>query len=138
MDPLWLNGLRTQHSVSEDVDLIPDLVQQVKNPALPKAAARIADESRIRCCPGCGLQHFHLTVRPVWPSPSCSSLTPVASPWRLSCQSHKASMSQFQEQPSSKFLAFFQKESGIRGRGGQGVQTAQEHLRRKMFLFARL
>ena len=32
--PLWLRGLRIQHSVHEDVGLIPDLAQWVKDPAL--------------------------------------------------------------------------------------------------------
>ena len=33
---LWLNGLRTRHSVREDVSLIPGHVQWVKDPALQK------------------------------------------------------------------------------------------------------
>ena len=32
---LWLHGLRTHHSVCEDVGLIPDLDQWVKGLALP-------------------------------------------------------------------------------------------------------
>ena len=35
---LWLRGLRTQHSIYEDVDSIPGLAQWVKNPELPKTA----------------------------------------------------------------------------------------------------
>ena len=35
--PLWLNRLRTQHSVPEDVSSIASLTQWVKNPALPQA-----------------------------------------------------------------------------------------------------
>ena len=34
---LWLSGLRTQHSVHEDVDLTPGLAQWVKDPALSQA-----------------------------------------------------------------------------------------------------
>ena len=40
---LWVNGLRTQHSVCEDVSLIPDLTQCVKDLALPQAAAQVTD-----------------------------------------------------------------------------------------------
>ena len=35
---LWLRGLRIRHSVHEDVGLIPDLTQWVKDPALLQAA----------------------------------------------------------------------------------------------------
>ena len=34
---MWLNGLRTQHSVCENVGLIPGLTQRVKDLALLKA-----------------------------------------------------------------------------------------------------
>ena len=37
--PLWLSGLRPQHSVGEDAGLIPGLVQWAKDPALLQAAA---------------------------------------------------------------------------------------------------
>ena len=37
--PLWLSGLRTQHSVHKDVDSIPGLTQWVKDPALLQAVA---------------------------------------------------------------------------------------------------
>ena len=37
--PVWLSGLRTQHSLCEDVVPIPGLAQWVKAPALPQAAA---------------------------------------------------------------------------------------------------
>ena len=33
--PLWLSGLRTQHSVREDLGSIPGLVRQVKDLAFP-------------------------------------------------------------------------------------------------------
>ena len=36
--PLWLSGLRTQHSVHENVGSIPSLTQWVENLALPQAA----------------------------------------------------------------------------------------------------
>ena len=36
--PLWLEGLRTQHGVRENVDPIPGLTQWVKDPELPGAA----------------------------------------------------------------------------------------------------
>ena len=37
--PFWFNGLRTQHSVYEDVGSIPGLTQWVNDPALLQAAA---------------------------------------------------------------------------------------------------
>ena len=35
--PLWLSGLRTQHSVHEESGLIPSLTQSVKDPVLLQA-----------------------------------------------------------------------------------------------------
>ena len=35
---MWLSKLRTEHSVCEDVDLIPGLTQWVKDPSLLQAA----------------------------------------------------------------------------------------------------
>ena len=37
--PLWLSGLRTQHSVHKDAGLVPRLAQWVKDLELPPAAA---------------------------------------------------------------------------------------------------
>ena len=37
---LWLRGLRTQHSICEDVGLIPGLAEQVKDPALTRLQCR--------------------------------------------------------------------------------------------------
>ena len=41
--PLWLNRLRTQHSVCENAGSIPGLVQSVKDLALPRAMTYVAD-----------------------------------------------------------------------------------------------
>ena len=52
--PLWLSGLRTQHSLHENAGLIPGLTQWVKNPALPQAVAWVTDVAWIWWCCGCG------------------------------------------------------------------------------------
>ena len=41
--PSWLSRLRTQHSVPEDVGLIPGLTQEIKDLVLLQAVARITD-----------------------------------------------------------------------------------------------
>ena len=50
--PLWLSGLRTQHSVCEDADLIPGLAQWVKDQVLLQAVAEVADMAWIWLCCG--------------------------------------------------------------------------------------
>ena len=54
---LWLKGLRTQHSVSEDVGLIPDLAEWVKDLGLLQAVEQVADAACIpsHCGWGIGL-----------------------------------------------------------------------------------
>ena len=52
---LWLSGLRTQHSVHEDLGSIPGLFQWVKDLRLPQAAEYIADVAWIQYCCGCGV-----------------------------------------------------------------------------------
>ena len=47
---MWLRRLRTQHSVCEDVNLIPGLAQQVKDLALLQGATEITDAAKIWCC----------------------------------------------------------------------------------------
>ena len=52
---LWLSGLRTLHSVYEDVGLIPGLTQWVKDPPLLQAAAYVTDLAQIQHCCDCGI-----------------------------------------------------------------------------------
>ena len=51
---LWLSRLRTRCCLCEDVGLIPDPTQWVKDPVLPQAEAQAADIAQIWCCHGCG------------------------------------------------------------------------------------
>ena len=51
---LGLSGLRTQGSVPEDMCLIPDISQWVKDLALLQAVAQVAGATQIQCCCGCG------------------------------------------------------------------------------------
>ena len=45
---MWLRGLRSEHSVCEDVDLIPSLTQWVKYLVLPQAAVLVTDVAWIQ------------------------------------------------------------------------------------------
>ena len=53
--PLWLSGLRTQHSVCEDMNSIPGLAQWVKDLVLPQAVVQVSNTAWIWCCCGCGM-----------------------------------------------------------------------------------
>ena len=50
-----LSGLRTQHSVHEDVGLIPGLTQYVKDLVLPQVVAQVSDVAQVPHCSGCGI-----------------------------------------------------------------------------------
>ena len=52
---MWLSGLKTWHSLHEDVSTIPGLAQWLKDLALPKSAAQIPNVAKICCCCGCGI-----------------------------------------------------------------------------------
>ena len=66
MEFLWLSKIRTQHSVCEDVCLIPGLAQWVKDPAWPWAVASVAGVARIWCCCGCLVDlQLQLQFRPL-------------------------------------------------------------------------
>ena len=51
--PLWLSGLRAQHSVREDVGRIPGLSQWVKDLVLLQTVVEVTDAAQIQCCHGC-------------------------------------------------------------------------------------
>ena len=53
--PLWLTGLRSQHSVHEDAGSVCGLTRWVKALALPQTAAQITDAAWIPRCCGCGV-----------------------------------------------------------------------------------
>ena len=53
--PLWLSGLKTQHSVHGDAGSIPSVAQWIKYPALLQATVYVADAAWIWCGCGCGL-----------------------------------------------------------------------------------
>ena len=53
--PLWLSRLRNQHSVHEDVGLIPGLAQWIQDLALLQGEAQVAGVAWISCCRGCGV-----------------------------------------------------------------------------------
>ena len=52
---LWLSKLRTQHCLCEDVNLIPGLVQWVKDLALLQTVVQVTDVAWIWCCCGYGI-----------------------------------------------------------------------------------
>ena len=45
--PLWLSELRPQRSVHEDPGSISGLIQWIKDPELPQAAAKVMDVAQI-------------------------------------------------------------------------------------------
>ena len=50
--PLWLRGLRSQHSVCENTGSIPGFAPGVKDTALLQAASQVTDVARILHCHG--------------------------------------------------------------------------------------
>ena len=52
---LWLKRLRTQPCLCEDVSLIPDLAQWVKDPVLLQAVVQVTGAAQIHCCSRCGI-----------------------------------------------------------------------------------
>ena len=53
--PLWLSRLRTIRSVCEDVDLIHDLTQWVKDPTLRQDVVKVVHVVQNWNCCGCGV-----------------------------------------------------------------------------------
>ena len=64
------NGLRTQHSLCEDVGSIPCLAHWDKNLALLQAATWVANVARIQCCCGYGIASAAALIQPLaWELP---------------------------------------------------------------------
>ena len=68
--PLWLSGLRTQHSVCEDMGSIPDLAQCINDLALPQAQIQLRSSTAVAQA---GRQLMQLRFHPQPQEPSCAS-----------------------------------------------------------------
>ena len=53
--PIVAQWVKNATNIHKDVGSIPALTQWVKDPALPQAAASVADLAWIWCCCGCGI-----------------------------------------------------------------------------------